>query len=72
MREKSRGERVWMLPVHEMPTADLLRDVLVVEHPCSRSVVRRRDDRIVEARKDDRRIVIRALSDSVGMGENFR
>ena len=54
VREESLGERVGMLPVHEMPAADLLNDVLVVEHPGGVSIVRRLDDRIIQARKDDR------------------
>ena len=55
MSQQSLGERRWVLPVHEMPTGDLLDDVLVLEHPGGKPVIRRRGNRIVKSGKDDGR-----------------
>ena len=46
------GERLGILPMHEMPARDLLDDVLVLEHPGGAPIVRRLRDRIIEAGKD--------------------
>ena len=54
MRQKPLGECLAVFPVHEMPTWDLLDDVLVLEHPRGAAIVGGLGDRIIESRKDDR------------------
>jgi hypothetical protein len=55
MFQEPLGERLGVFPVHEMSAADLLDDVLVLEHPGGAAIVRRLGDWIVEAREGDRR-----------------
>src|ERR1700758_1132603 len=51
MSQEPFGERLGMLPMHEMPAWDLLDDVLVLEHPGGAPIVRCLGDRIIQARK---------------------
>src|SRR3974377_2307402 len=51
MSQEPLGERLGMLPVHEMPAPDLLDDVLVLEHPRGAPIVRWLGDRIIQSRK---------------------
>src|ERR1700732_1315569 len=53
MTQEPFGERLGMLPVHEMSAGDLLDQVLVLEHSRGAPVVGWLGDRIVPPRKGD-------------------